>query len=757
MKARSQGEKGMGMNPSSRPICALQLFMSIMLILPILSIPLLFFGCSNGKSKVPPVYLAATVYTYALEEGTDAIPLWTTPCTHKLQAHERAPDETRSGLFMSAARGEFEPVQLLLGPGSGEVEITVDDFQGLGSGQRIELAAARYDNGWAEQLDPLEQGAAVSMSSDHAVPVWITVRVPDDAPAGETTASIRVKKGGSSVDVPVTLHVFDFSLPAETHYSTMMNLGVGDLVPGGGDVEDAKDMLFEHRLTPTNVTWPSGFGWGITWDNPASPDRCEAFWDEPDEPDEYSIGWLARRYILGEGWNGVGFPDAELFQFVDNSTPRPDELCGVARGDHYGTAAYNAEWSQFLAAVDGYVVDNGYEEKAYYYVQNEPQDDEDHALAAHLCRLSKAAAPHLRIAVSEEPKPEIAEDSGGECGYDLWIAHVRAYQQGYAWERQEDHGEEVWLYSLDQDPDPYFNPTMVEADGINQRIIPWVSWTLRATGWAYYDAGRFFDGAAPTIRAELLREGIEDYEYLYLANDRAGGGSQPRVNLVGDADVTAASAASSLTSWTRDVDALMALRHELGRYIEGARDDPPVLEASVEGHPRAAYRLNFQDPDGPPAADPLEIGGETWMKVGWAPYDDDAMFGWYGEFIDDAGIALYGYDDVAGYDEAQRSYLYDDYGRDNLFEFALENGDYEVTVGAGRPGHGYPNDPHNVTVEGIPVIEDEPTSDAEPVFTRTVAVTLTDGRLSVEMGGLSELTGEWAYTFLAYVAILPVD
>lgn len=721
------------------------------------SLLLLLVGCSNKKKQLPPETLSATDYTYTLSEGTSSLPLWTTPCTHKVRTNERAPADTRSGLFMSAAHGEFEPAQLLLGPGSGDVSITVDDFAGLGSSQRIDLYRARFDSTYAERLDPLQQGGAISMSSDRPIPVWIEVRVPDDAPAGEISTTVRLEKGGETVDVPLTLYVFDFALPAASHYSTQINVSVGDLVPEGGDVDDAKTMLFEHRLTPKGVTWPSGFNWEITWDNPASSDQCEVLWDEPGEPDEYSVGWLARRYILGEGWNGVGFPDAMLFQFVDNDTPRPSQLCGIDRGDHYGSDAYNAEWSQFLAALDTYIIGHGLDEKAYYYVMNEPQDDADHALAAHLCRLTKAAAPDLRIAVSEEPKPEIAEDPGGECGYDIWIAHVRAYQRDYAWERQRDHGEEVWLYSLDQDPDPYFNPTLLESDGVHQRIIPWVSWNLRTTGWAYYDAGRFFDGANPTARSKMLREGIEDYEYLYLANARESGGSYPIPGESGPADITAGSAASSLTSWTRDVDALMTLRHNLGLYIEGSLDDPPILESSGDARERGEYHLNFQDPDGQPAADPLTIGGETYMKVGWFPYDDERMMGWYGEFVDDSSIAMYGYDQVDGYSEAQRSYVYDDYGRDNLFEFALENGAFEVTVGAGRPGHGYPSDPHNVIVEGIPVIDDEPTSDAEPIFTRTVEVDLTDGRLSVEMGGMSETTGEWSYTFLAYIDIVPSD
>ncbi|MBW2455934.1 MAG: hypothetical protein JRI68_15565 [Deltaproteobacteria bacterium] len=220
--------------------------------------------------------------------------------------------------------------------------------------------------------------------------------------------------------------------------------------------------------------------------------------------------------------------------------------------------------------------------------------------------------------------------------------------------------------------------------------------------------------------------------------------------------MTVDSVASGLTSWTREPDGLMALRYELGLYIEGTRDTLPTLEVEG-GRPRGPYFINFQDPAGEPSADPLVVDGNTYLKIGWVPFNNDDMFGWYGEFIDDSGIALYGYDNTSGYSEAALSYVYDDYGRDNLFEFVLENGTYEVTVGAGRPGHGYPNDPHHVAIEGIAVIDDEPTSDAEPTIERTVEVDLADGSLSVVMGGLSETTGQWSYTFLAYLNIVPVD
>ncbi len=707
---------------------------------------------SAGTVPTEPVTLDPSDFTYQLEESREDLVLWTTPATHKLRTIDRPAPTIRSGLHLSAARREFEPVQLIVGPASGTVAAHVEPFSTLGSGQRVQLSVVRYENGWGEYLDPVT--GAMPLSEGYGLGLWLTVYVPDDASAGDHTTTLTLTPNhGSPIVVPITLHVFDFAIPETIHFASQLNVNISALIPEGGKEQVVKDMLFEHRLTPKSVTWPSGFNWNITWDSSASPNRCEIFFDEPDEGEAYSIQHLARKYIHGQGWNGIGFPNAMIFQFVDNATPRPDTFCGIARGDHLGTVAYNNEWSQFLSALDTYLVSHGYEQKAYYYVQNEPQNDADHALANHLCRLTKAAAPHLRIAVSDEPKPEIAEHPNGPCGYDIWIAHIREYKESYAWKRQREYGEKVWFYSLDHDPDPYFNPTRVDVQGMHQRIIPWAAWVHRITGWAYYDGGRFFDGSRPTIRAELLREGFEDYEYLFLAN----GGNHPRVDETSSVDATVKSVASSMSSWNDDADALMVLRHELGRYLEGSRDTLPVLEAQGKAHPRASYYLNFQDPAGPPTAEPLVVDGKTYRKVGWSPWDDEQAFGWFGENIGNSEILRSGYDDVAGFNEVERSYIYDDYGRNNRFEFGLENGVYEITIGVGRARRGYPHDPHTAIIEGTRVIDDEVTTEEAPMIIRKQKVTLMDGKLTLEVGGKSPSTNDWAYTFLSFLWIEPTQ
>jgi hypothetical protein len=162
--------------------------------------------------------------------------------------------------------------------------------------------------------------------------------------------------------------------------------------------------------------------------------------------------------------------------------------------------------------------------------------------------------------------------------------------------------------------------------------------------------------------------------------------------------------------------------------------------------------VNLQDPAGEPAAEPLVVEGHTWEKAGWAPWDASRRLGFVGEHVADPGIAKTGYDAVDGVSELQRSYVYDDFGRPALFELGLAPGRYRVRAGLGRPARGYPGDPHNLSLEGAPVVVDHITTDAAPTFIYEGEVEVLDGRLSVGFGGRSAVTGEFAYTFLAFVS-----
>ncbi len=253
--------------------------------------------------------------------------------------------------------------------------------------------------------------------------------------------------------------------------------------------------------------------------------------------------------------------------------------------------------------------------KCFWYTQNEPQNYNDYTKSAYLCAEARRYAPELKIMLSREANPQIAErEQYNNCSYDIWMAFVWRYSPAYTRYRQATFGETSWFYSLDTDGvcaypaecGPAFAPALSQTgnngaenpvatnDGPHYRVIPWVAWANRITGWGYYHddifwvAGNGTNPSRPRVSAALLREGFEDYEYLYIAN----GNARPGVLVQEAADVTALSIGFAVGSWNDDPTEIYTLRNELGLYIEGTRTDLPYLAISPN-RPFGSYYIDF--------------------------------------------------------------------------------------------------------------------------------------------------------------------
>ncbi|MBC7289125.1 MAG: hypothetical protein H5T86_14020, partial [Armatimonadetes bacterium] len=77
--------------------------------------------------------------------------------------------------------------------------------------------------------DPLLEDASINVPAEAAQPIWLTVHIPDDAPAGEYTGTVRVEWEGGRVDVPVRLRVWPFAVPRERHLYFTNWISVGAL------------------------------------------------------------------------------------------------------------------------------------------------------------------------------------------------------------------------------------------------------------------------------------------------------------------------------------------------------------------------------------------------------------------------------------------------------------------------------------------------------------------------------------------------
>ncbi|HNT74157.1 MAG TPA: DUF4091 domain-containing protein [Anaerolineae bacterium] len=739
-------------------------------------------------------------YTYTLTQSTAAYQFWTTTPSERVFKDAAAPSATGSGVKVYAARNEFEPFQIVVKPAaSGNVTVNAGNFGSgitveLYQVKYVNLTQATDSLGrtgpYPDPLWPLANGASVALVAGQNTAFWFNVFVPAGVASGDYTATMTI--GG--VAIPVTLHVFAFAIPDELHVESQMNYSHQTFLSAysaNGDgywpyVDGIKQFFIDHRLTPISPLWPGGLTGGGSFANPFINYDCNTH-TLSDPHGIWGYDLLAERYIDGTGLlngtftqpfnGGVGFPSFTAAGFRSNDSSvdqRPSSFCGITRSAsdwlQNPTSAYNTAWFAYVHALQEYLRSHGDLGKAYHYFANEPQDQADYNAVAWYSRYSHQAAPDLKLMVSEGAKPEIYNQTGAHI--DLWLPVLNEYDPTAAHARARDHGEETWIYFLHGTRPPYFNPITLDHPAIEGKFTGWFLWKYRVRGIAYYAVNDWGDNPwtdpmtygqngntflfyppsesnnpipygsnghrlVPSIRLEMLRDGFEDYEYLYVL---AGG--QPQVDVANAADAQAAKVITGLKSYTRNSEFLYNLRRLIGLKNGGEIAAIPDINPPP-AHPRAVgdpgnYYINFQDPAGQPTADPLVVNGHTYMKIGGADYNSVAGYGWYAPNEVHWMTTYLG----SGPNVLQRSVLYSDWGRPSTFEFDLPNGSYNVTVSVGWQGRTYS---HNyIEIEETVFVNNEA---ASPYLVRTRQIAITDNKLTMSMGLFDE------YTMLNYLDI----
>ena len=568
--------------------------------------------------------------------SADGLSLWAAPPVEKIFKTNAAPVAVKP-LRIQAARDEFEPFQLVVRAGSQQSRaVAISDFT-TGSdvipAANVTLHRVDYvpitqlsdDFGrlgpWPDPLYPLAMGGSVTFPANENQPLWFTVHVPRDAAPGVYAATVTI--GGAVI--PVELAVWNFALPQEIHLAGEWGFGWSSVVETykgtvGGSVQPCYwtlvDALYEdfadHRLTPKGVGWPAGLNYpgGVEYD-------CNGTLD-PDAWDDWDFHTLAQKYLRGDALdNGAGFPSFQIKGPSSNWPPdsRPYSFCGESRGtDPPGNSAYNAEWFQYWNAVSAYLGSQpDYAAKGYYHIVNEPQTFADYDIVAYLAQQTKFNAPNVRILVSEQVETAIyANATYPGATIDVWMPTISNYEVVRSHDRQQNHGEDVWWYFLYGDRPPLPNPTVMDRPGIEARITPWLAWLERVDGLLYYsttdwnpdpwsapwindgngDGFMFYppkDGTVaydacqaqsnrlvPSIRWELLREGMEDYEYLWLLN--AG---DPQIGVDNAADAVAQTFIDSRTLFSRVPTDLYAARAAIAAQLTGPSAEKTASRAAV--------------------------------------------------------------------------------------------------------------------------------------------------------------------------------
>jgi len=297
---------------------------------------------------------------------------------------------------------------------------------------------------------------------------------------------------------------------------------------------------------------------------------------------------------------------------------RDPELLGFAED----TPHYRALFADYCGQLQGHLRDKGWLDEAFVYWFDEPAP-KDYAFVTNGFAKLKAAAPEINRMLTEQVEPALVG------GPNIWCPVSHHYKHEPA-EQRRRHGEEFWWYVCTGPKAPYCT-LFIDHPGTELRLWLWQTWQRNIKGilvwqsnywtsptafpdpahpqnpyedpmgwrtgystpkgekrpWGNGD-GRFIypppaaadgrpskpvlEGPVDSIRWEMLRDGIEDYEYMAMlqrllkakANKLSGTQRDNYARLLQvPTDIT-----EDMTTFTKDPAPMEAHRGRVARAIE---------------------------------------------------------------------------------------------------------------------------------------------------------------------------------------------
>ena len=498
---------------------------------------------------------SSAVKIYTTTESKEETPVWS---------------REENTIRLSAAGNEYESFQMAFRPMSVLHEtITIDQPEGpsvLGTGN-ISLYMVEYAGSYSpDPLIPLipdhngttdpvtyEPGSIsweVDIPSHVTTTLWVTFYIPPDMPSGNYGSNITFTQSGGEVIRKLELHVWDFTLPEESTLATWFESTPGTyaayypfdhLDPEHVDFMKKVYEKFEtHRITPgkliTTEPWDADFeqdaGLNVTVNFTRSDPLMEYYMND--------LG-LKRFAFPLTPFDPVGWDSPEY----DFSAP-----------PYEPTENYSRVIGQYVKEVADHYRERGWlhrsvvhycgEPYAYSLTCHNPISYPPFSLQRNISDIIEDNAPDLEQLIVKEVEPALY-GSGG-----IWDVPHSNYHMNDAAGRRE-YGEECWWGDVGSGIEKlgigqralYWHSFMERVDGVKCRNMnywnyntiqndPWQGSSMDGDGYLLYPGSTIGidDDVIISIRLELTRDGLEDYEYLAKYADIFGRESAEAVSRV---------------------------------------------------------------------------------------------------------------------------------------------------------------------------------------------------------------------------------
>lgn len=519
----------------------------------------------------------------------DELAVWPVNAVVKVFRDEPAPRHIGSARI-ELARNEQEPLQLAIRGGQrlDGVRVEVDPLVGPAGARLdgvevhvvgyvpIDHATSYYQSqtpewhrkspshpgrcdGWPGPWpDPLLPGASMKLAANQTQAVWITVSASKKTPAGDYHGKVRLVRANRTLaEVPLTVHVWDFALPDETHLKAIYDVRLGSGAKFWGKGIDAAypelvRFMARRRLCPDTIRPVPTFRLkdGRVSADFAEFDRAAAwYFDQLKLPHSYTPWHF---YLFG--W---GHPPKPCFgeRPYPGKYPYEDADRGVLRPE------FKKVYQQCLRLFWNHVKEKGWDKKFVLYISDEPHYTEKgiRLQMKALCTMIHEVDPNIPIYSSTWRHIPEWDDS-----LDIWgIGHYGVVPVEQM-EKLKAAGRRIWFTTDGQmcTDTPYCAVERLlphycfkyGADAYEFWGVAWLTYDPYRYGWHSYirqssTPGKHYwvrypngdgfliypgalvgqDGPVSSIRLEQAREGVEDFEYLTMLRalaDRAKAAGQ---------------------------------------------------------------------------------------------------------------------------------------------------------------------------------------------------------------------------------------
>lgn len=391
----------------------------------------------------------------------------------------------------------------------------------------IRPAPARFPDYLAEEKE-------TSVEKGQYKAIFLTVKIPRDAEAGTYHGSITAKTNKGEEPLPLRLTVYPLTLPDERHlmvteWCTTSKFKQFHGIDSSGS-EPFYEMLrtyasnmAEHRQNVFRVSLDLissklGGDGKLKFDFSRFDRWAEVFWNTG-RMDLLETGFVAR---FGEGgWSSRKIVLRD-FRVGKESTGQVIRIPG------------KEFLPQFLPALENHLREKGWLDRTVFHIADEPSN---HNVMSwrEASQFVHEHAPALR-------RMDAIETTHCFDALEIWVPKLDYLATWHdIYEKARRQGSELWFYTVGIFQKGSLPNKTVDVPLIESRILHWLNyrfglkgylhwgfnyWTddpynapgkHRGDGWHVYPKK---DGLINSLRWEQMRNGIQDYEYLWMLENK---------------------------------------------------------------------------------------------------------------------------------------------------------------------------------------------------------------------------------------------